>query len=120
MRVFAVIAAAAVLCIAAVAPAHTTGYGQGDNGSEAIDDMRDHRAMMEEHHGVMIPDMGYYQERLMALSDRLRAGDLSRQDQIQMGEDLSRMAEAMEHHDIIGMSGSADMGMSADDGAEIE
>lgn len=115
MRVLALIAAAAVLSVAAVAPAHTMGgepVGSAGDGMGGM--MEQHRAMMEEHHGAM-PDMWYYQERLMALSERLRSGNLSQQDQIQIGEDLSRMAEAMEYQDVIGMSGHADMGMSVDE-----
>jgi hypothetical protein len=120
MSVLAAIAAAAVIMFAAVAPAHTMGDEQGGAGGGNVGGMMDHhRAMMEEHHGA-IPDMGYYQERLMTLAERLKSGNLSQQDQIQMGEDLSQMAEAMEYHDMIGMSEDRDMGMSEDDGAEIE
>ncbi len=111
MRILAVIAAAAVLGIATVAPANTTD-GPPDGTCGAIEQ---HRAGTEDQQ-VAVPDMGYYQERLMALSDRLRAGNLSQQDQMQIGEDLSRMAEAMEYQDMLGTSEHPDMGMPADQG----
>jgi len=108
MRVFII---AVVMCIPIIgnfALAQTMHGGQGMADGRTMGSMMpNHEEMMEQHHGAM-SNMGVYQQKLMSMAEQLRGGNVSPQDQVQMGEDLSQMAEMMENaHMGVGMDEDA-------------